>query len=69
MAAVTFLRSILWSALSFICVYFADRGAEVNSETREGVTPLHDAVERGDLEIVELLLKNNASPLIKAEKG
>jgi ankyrin repeat protein len=52
---------ILWS--------FAEKGAEVNCETNEGVTPLHDAVDREDSEIVQLLLKNNASPLIKAEKG
>jgi len=48
---------------------FIEKGAEVNSETNEGVTPLHDAVDRADPEIVQILLKNNASPLIKAEKG
>jgi len=41
----------------------------VNSETSEGVTPLHDAVDRGDPVVVRLLLSNNASPLVKAEKG
>jgi ankyrin repeat protein len=48
---------------------FLEKGNDVNTETNEGVTPLHDAVEREDLEIISLLLKNNASPLIKAEKG
>jgi len=46
-----------------------EKGAEVNCETYEAVTPLHDAVDRGDAEIIQILLKNNASPLIKAEKG
>lgn len=54
-----------------MCIFFSntDKGADVNCETTEGVTPLHDAVDRGDAEIVQTLLKSNASPLIKAEKG
>ncbi|CAG7716281.1 unnamed protein product [Allacma fusca] len=66
-------NSVLHWAVSFAnaetIAFLIERGAEVNCETRDGVTPLHDAVDRGDVEIVEILLKNNASPLIKAEKG
>ena len=46
-----------------------ERGAEVNAETKDGVTALHDAVDRGDADIVSILLEAGASPLIKAETG
>ncbi|XP_072155100.1 uncharacterized protein [Bemisia tabaci] len=40
-----------------------DAGANVNSMNAYGTTPLHDAVNRGDREIVEELLKHGADPL------
>lgn len=52
------------------CIYSAlEHGSDVNSLTTESVTPLHDAVDRGDISIIEVLLKANASPVIKAERG
>ena len=34
-----------------------------------GMTPLHYAVKRGDMEIVELLLEHGANPSIKNDMG
>lgn len=48
---------------------FVEKGTDVNTETNEGVTPLHDAVDRAEIDIIRILLKNNASPLLKAERG
>ena len=48
---------------------YTDRGASVNSENGCGTTPLHDAVNRGDVTICEELLQAGANPLIRAVKG
>ncbi|GFG41073.1 hypothetical protein Cfor_01952 [Coptotermes formosanus] len=47
----------------------SDRGAEVNAMNSCGATALHDAVLRGDKDIVEELMHSGASPLIQAMKG
>ncbi|XP_062874018.1 ankyrin repeat domain-containing protein 31 isoform X2 [Trichomycterus rosablanca] len=44
-------------------------GALVNSVGHGGITPLHDAVGLSNIEIVRLLLKNGANPLMKTEIG
>lgn len=41
----------------------------MNAMNACGATALHDAVFRGDEEIVEELLHNGANPLIQAMKG
>jgi ankyrin repeat protein len=47
----------------------SDRGAGVNAMNSCGTTALHDAVLKGDKDIVEELLHNGANPLIQAMKG
>lgn len=46
-----------------------DRGADVNAVNGCGATPLHDAVNRGDVTICQELLQAGANPLIRAIKG
>ncbi|XP_077999420.1 uncharacterized protein LOC144452238 [Glandiceps talaboti] len=46
-----------------------DNGALVNAANGEGATPLHDAVHRGDRDIVEVLVQHKANPAIKASTG
>ncbi|CAL1681579.1 unnamed protein product [Lasius platythorax] len=46
-----------------------DKGADVNAENGCGATPLHDAVNRGDVAICQELLQAGANPHIRATKG
>uniref|UniRef100_T1IPJ6 Beta-hexosaminidase bacterial type N-terminal domain-containing protein n=1 Tax=Strigamia maritima TaxID=126957 RepID=T1IPJ6_STRMM len=46
-----------------------DRGANINAVNNCGVTPLHDAVHRSDLDMINELMMNGADPHIKASKG
>ena len=46
-----------------------DYGAEVNTMNSNGDTPLHEAVNRIDLEIAEILLRNGSDVRIKSSKG
>ena len=41
----------------------------MNAVNNEGATPLHDAVHRGDVHIVEELVLSGANPTIKALAG
>ncbi|XP_043476620.1 uncharacterized protein LOC122507780 [Leptopilina heterotoma] len=52
-----------------IVAFLIDRGGDVNSQNGCGATPLHDAVNRGDVIICEELLCSGANPLIRAVKG
>lgn len=45
------------------------RGADVNAANSDGATPLHDAVARGDENIVRILLDHDANPHIQCYKG
>ncbi len=38
-----------------------EKGADINAQTRNGITPLHACSETGVLEIVDLLLSSGAS--------
>lgn len=41
----------------------------MNVVNKAGVTPLHDAVTRGDLDVARILLENGAATDIKAKEG
>lgn len=41
----------------------------MNAQNADGVTPLHDAVQRKDPDIIRLLLANNADVSLAAHSG
>ena len=43
-------------------------GADPNTLNSTGITPLHDAVTRGDINIVKVLIKFGANPTLKSVK-
>ena len=47
----------------------SDDGGNVNAQNGDGVTPLHDAVQRKEPQIVRLLVNNNADPTLAAYSG
>ena len=47
----------------------SERKANVNLVNSDGHTPLHDAINRGDMGIIEELLAANAATNIKATQG
>lgn len=49
--------------------YNLERGSSVNAVNVDGVTPLHDAVIRGDISVIEELLVSGASVSIRASSG
>lgn len=46
-----------------------ERGADPNSQKRDGSTPLHLAVARGFLRVARLLLSRGANPLAANARG
>jgi len=44
-------------------------GASVNAQNADGVTPLHDAVQRNDPNIIPILVKHGANPNVIAHQG
>lgn len=52
-----------------ICELLLRSGADVNSITKSGVTPLHRAAYKGNTEIVQLLLRRGACPTIQDSDG
>lgn len=48
---------------------FIENNADVNIKNAQGATPLHDAVNRGDIEIIQILLEYGADPTVKATSG
>ena len=48
---------------------YSENNANVNAKNGCGATPLHEAVNRGEIEICQVLLRNGANPLIRAVKG
>ena len=47
----------------------AENEATVNITNKAGITPLHDAVNRGDIDIAKILLEYGAASDIKAKEG
>jgi len=50
-------------------LFFSEHQAIVNITNKAGVTPLHDAVIRGDVTIAKILLEHGATADIKAKEG
>jgi len=48
-----------WGQLSMI-VLLVEKGAYINIQTRDGLTPLHCAARSGYVRVVDYLLENNA---------
>lgn len=42
--------------------FLLQNGADVNSDTQIGYTPLHQAAQQGHLHIVNVLIENKADP-------
>ena len=55
--------------IQFPPLYFSARGANVNKVNSKGYTPLHDAVKRGDLEVVTELLAYGADSALDVKAG
>ena len=53
----------------FLFQHIAERGANVNLQNIYGATPLHDAVNRGDPDVVQELLMSGAATDIRAQSG
>ena len=53
----------------FIWFFNSENEATVNITNKAGVTPLHDAVNRGDIDIAKILLEYGAASDIKAKEG
>lgn len=51
----------------FLCC--ADDGGNVNAQNADGVTPLHDAVQRKQADVINVLLANNADVSSAAHSG
>ena len=48
-----------------IAAWLIDHGADVNSKTKDGFTPLHQAAFLGHLDVLELLIQHGANPLAR----
>ena len=55
--------------MQYFFLSFVEHGADVNVTNAAGVTPLHDAVNRGNVDIVSILLAHGASDDIVAKAG
>lgn len=49
--------------------FFLDLGAHPNVVNGQGVTPLHEAVKRKNLDILKILLSSGADPTVKCSSG
>lgn len=47
----------------------SENEATVNITNKAGITPLHDAINRGDIDIAKILLEYGATSDIKAKEG
>ena len=52
-----------------IAMYLLNCGAELNVRQVGGLTPLHHAVSRGSLVLVEMLIDEGADPFLKDDQG
>ena len=49
--------------------YFIKKKLNINKKNKNGDTPLHLAIQKGDYDIIKLLLDNGANIKIKNKKG
>jgi len=64
-----FVQCIYKFWLLFWLFFNLENEASVNITNKAGITPLHDAVNRGDIDIAKLLLEYGAAKDIKAKEG
>ena len=64
-----FFSTQLQLVMQYLFLSFVEHGADVNVTNAAGVTPLHDAVNRGNVDIVSILLAHGASDNIVAKAG
>ena len=55
--------------MKILIQYFIDRKLNLNTINNEGKTPLHLAMKKGNIDIIELLIENGANTKIKDKKG
>lgn len=53
----------------FLCLFILECGGDINATNANGEVPLHDAVKRGDIEIIKELLTNGADVNVQPFKG
>ena len=53
----------------FNLILNSENEATVNITNKAGITPLHDAVNRGDIDIAKILLEYGAASDVKAKEG
>ena len=61
----TYSNNLIWTLL----IVLAERGAKVNVVNGSGATPLHDAIVRGNLEVIEELLLCGADIKLAGTEG
>lgn len=49
-----------WGKLEMV-IFLVEKGANIESKTRDGLTPLHCAARSGHYQVVEYLVDNKAS--------
>lgn len=59
----------LLSFFSKVCLLLLERGADPNSQKRDGSTALHLCVAKGFLRVARLLLSRGANPSIANARG
>ena len=64
-----YLKKISFIRMMLLFNIYLEKGANVNAENGCGATPLHEAVNRCDIDICQVLLSAGANPLIGASKG
>lgn len=65
----TALTKACWAGQLNIVEFLVKEGADMNTKTVDGFTPLHQAARRGHIDIVRFLLRNGADANAKDKSG